>query len=173
LQPGRTLVFLETNNEGFASNVTSMLNGLNGITLQKDEEDKNIEFEVERELILMTTNRNKAFMGSNISNTDLSNLNFQFPSVQFYKEDLNAFTKSYKQKFGAYPTRYATRGFDLTLDLLLRLAAYDSVFEQLTTIQTNYLENKFKYTQDVNGGFVNQSAYILKYDNLFIVKVED
>jgi len=173
LQPGRTLVFLETNNEGFASNVTSMLNGLNGITLQKDEEDKNIEFEVERELILMTTNRNKAFMGSNISNTDLSNLNFQFPSVHFYKEDLNAFTKSYKQKFGAYPTRYATRGFDLTLDLLLRLAAYDSVFEQLTTIQTNYLENKFKYTQDVNGGFVNQSAYILKYDNLFIVKVED
>jgi len=98
---------------------------------------------------------------------------FQFPSVHFYKEDLNAFTKSYKQKFGAYPTRYATRGFDLTLDLLLRLAAYDSVFEQLTTIQTNYLENKFKYTQGANGGFVNQSAYILKYDNLFIVKVED
>ena len=173
LQPGRTLVFLETNNEGFASNVTSMLNGLNGITLQKDEEDEDVEFEVERELFLMTTNRNKAFMGSNISNTDLSNLNFQFPSVHFYKEDLNSFTKNYKQRFGAYPTRYATRGFDLTLDLLLRLAAYDSVFEQLTTIQTNYLENKFKYTQGVNGGYVNQSAYILKYDNLFIVKVED
>ena len=173
LQPGRTLVFLETNDEGFASNVTSMLNGLNGITLQKDEEDEDVEFEVERELILMTTNRNKAFMGSNISNTDLSNLNFQFPSVHFYKEDLNAFTKNYKQRFGAYPTRYATRGFDLTLDLLLRLAAYDSVFEQLTTIQTNYLENKFKYTQGLNGGFVNQSAYILKYENLFIVKVED
>ena len=86
LQPGRTLVFLETNNEGFASNVTSMLNGLNGITLQKDEEDEDVEFEVERELTLMTTNRNKAFMGSNISNTDLSNLNFQFPSVHFYKK---------------------------------------------------------------------------------------
>ena len=40
----RTLVFLETNNEGFASNVTSMLNGLNGITLQKDEEDEDVEF---------------------------------------------------------------------------------------------------------------------------------
>ena len=53
-------------------------------------------------------------------------------------------------KVWCIPTRYATRGFDLTLDLLLRLVAYDSVFEQLTTIQTNYLENKFKYTQGAN-----------------------
>ena len=173
LESGRTLVFLETNNEGFASNVTSMLNGLNGVTRQKDDVNKDIEFEIERELVLMTTNRNKAFMGNNISNTDLSNLNFQFPSVHFYKEDLNSFTKSYKQRFGAYPTRYATRGFDLTLDLLLRLAAYDSIFEQLTMIQTNYLENKFKYIQSPRGGYVNESAFILKYEDLFIVKIED
>ena len=173
LQPGKTLVFLETNNESFASNVSSMLNGLNGITLQKDEQDEDIEIEVERELILMTTNRNNAFMGNNISNTDLSNLNFQFPSVHFYKEDLNSFTKMYKQRFGTYPTRYATRGFDLTLDILLRLAAFDSVFEQLTETQTNYLENKFKYIQNEEGGYVNTSAYILKYEDLFILKVQD
>ena len=173
LQTGKTLVFLETNNESFASNVSSMLNGLNGITLQKDEQDEDIEIEVERELILMTTNRNNAFMGNNISNTDLSNLNFQFPSVHFYKEDLNSFTKMYKQRFGTYPTRYATRGFDLTLDILLRLAAFDSVFEQLTETQTNYLENKFKYIQNEEGGYVNTSAYILKYEDLFILKVQD
>lgn len=173
LQPGKTLVFLETNNESFASNVSSMLNGLNGITLQKDEKDEDVEIEVERELILMTTNRNNAFMGNNISNTDLSNLNFQFPSVHFYKEDLNSFTKLYKQRFGTYPTRYATRGFDLTLDTVLRLAAFDSIFEQLTTTQTNYLENKFKYVQKDGGGYVNASAYILKYEDLFILKVQD
>ena len=173
LQTGKTLVFLETNNESFASNVSSMLNGLNGITLQKDEKDEDVEIEVERELILMTTNRNNAFMGNNISNTDLSNLNFQFPSVHFYKEDLNSFTKMYKQRFGTYPTRYATRGFDLTLDTVLRLAAFDSIFEQLTTTQTNYLENKFKYVQKDGGGYVNASAYILKYEDLFILKVQD
>ena len=173
LQPGKTLVFLETNNESFASNVSSMLNGLNGITSQKDEKDEDVEIEVERELILMTTNRNNAFMGNNISNTDLSNLNFQFPSVHFYKEDLNSFTKLYKQRFGTYPTRYATRGFDLTLDTVLRLAAFDSIFEQLTTTQTNYLENKFKYVQKDGGGYVNASAYILKYEDLFILKVQD
>jgi hypothetical protein len=173
LQPGKTIVFLETNSESFVSNVSSMLNGLNGVTLQKDKKDSNVEIKVKRELILMTTNRNKAFMGANVSNTDLSNLNFQFPSVHFYKEDLNSFAKAYKQRFGTYPTRYATRGFDLTLDLLLRLAAFDSIFEQLTTTQTKYLENKFKYIQNDGGGFVNASAYILKYEDLFIVKVQD
>lgn len=173
LSPGRTIVFLETNNESFASNVSSMLNGLNGVTLQKDENDKDVEIKVERELILMTTNRNNAFIGNNISNTDLSNLNFQFPSVHFYKEDSTSFTEAYKAKFGTYPTRYATRGFDLTLDVLLRLAAFDSIFEQLTTTQTRYLENKFKYIQKEGGGYVNTSAYILKYQDLFILKVQD
>ena len=176
LKAGRTVVFLETNNEGFASNVTSMLNGLNGVTMQKDETDgdkEEEEYEIERELILMTTNRNKAFMGANISNTDLSGLNFQFPSVQFYNEELSGFEKVYNARFGIYPTRYATRGFDLTLDLLLRLAAYDSIYEQLTTIETKYLENKFRYVESQNGGYVNQSAYILKYENLHVVKVQD
>jgi hypothetical protein len=173
LQPGRTLVFLETNNESFVSNVTSMLNGLNGVTLQADKQNINSEIKVDRELILMTTNRNKAFMGNNISNTDLSDLNFQFPSVHFYNEDLNSFSEAYKERFGAYPTRYATRGFDLTLDMILRLAAFESVFEQLTTTQTNYLENKFKYVQNDDGSYVNNSAFILKYQELFIVKIKD
>jgi hypothetical protein len=55
----------------------------------------------------------------------------------------------------------------------LRLAAFDSIFEQLTTTQTNYLENKFKYVQKDGGGYVNASAYILKYEDLFILKVQD
>jgi hypothetical protein len=55
----------------------------------------------------------------------------------------------------------------------LRLAAYDSIYEQLTTIETKYLENKFRYVESQNGGYVNQSAYILKYENLHVVKVQD
>ncbi len=177
LSPGKTLVFLETNNESFASNVTSMLNGLNGLTLElqeaENESEEEIEIEVERELILMTTNHNKAFKGSHISNSDLSNLNFQFPSVYNYDEGLSDFSKNYKSRYGNYPSRYATRGFDLALDLLLRLAAFESCYEELTNIQTKYLENKFKYSKPESGGFINQSAYILKYQDLFIIKMED
>ncbi|MEC8724054.1 MAG: LysM peptidoglycan-binding domain-containing protein [Bacteroidota bacterium] len=177
LSPGRTLVFLETNNESFASNVTSMLNGLNGLTLElqeaENDAEEEVEIEVERELILMTTNHNKAFKGSHISNSDLSNLNFQFPSVYNYKEGLSDFGKNYNSRYGNYPSRYATRGFDLALDLLLRLAAFESCYEELTNNQTKYLENKFKYAQPQSGGFINQSAYILKYQDLFILKMED
>ncbi|MEC8133481.1 MAG: hypothetical protein VX046_01385, partial [Bacteroidota bacterium] len=63
--------------------------------------------------------------------------------------------------------------FDLALDLLLRLAAFESCYEELTNTQTKYLENKFKYAQPQSGGFINQSAYILKYQDLFILKMED
>ena len=177
LSPGRTLVFLETNNESFASNVTSMLNGLNGLTLElqeaENEAEEEVEIEVERELILMTTNHNKAFKGSHISNSDLSNLNFQFPSVYNYNEGLSDFGKNYKSRYGNYPSRYATRGFDLALDLLLRLAAFEFLYKELTNTQTKYLENKFKYAQPQSGGYVNQSAYILKYQDLFVIKMED
>ena len=177
LNPGRTLVFLETSDESFASNITSMLSGLNGITIEKevseDDPDEEIEIEVERELILMTTNYNKAFLGNNISNEDLSNLNFQFSSTYFDSETTNSFDEKYKTKYGSYPSRYSKRGFDLMLDILLRLSSSNSIYDELTTVQTQYLENKFKYIESPSGGYVNQSGFILQYQDLFLIKIED
>ena len=123
-----------------------MLSGLNGITIEKevseDDPDEEIEIEVEREIILMTTNYNKAFLGNNISNEDLSNLNFQFSSTYFDSETTNSFDEKYKTKYGSYPSRYSKRGFDLMLDILLRLSSSNSIYDELTTVQTQYLENK-------------------------------
>ncbi len=160
LNQGRTVIFLETNNESFASNITSMLSGLNGK-------------EFKRELILMTTNYNKAFMGNSISNEDLSNLSFQFFSTYFNNDIFNSFDYKYKKKFGNFPTRYAKRGFDLTFDLILRLSYSDSFFAELTSFQTQYLENKFKYIESDSGGYINQSGFILKYQDLYLIKIED
>ena len=177
LNPGRTIIFLETNNESFASNITSMLSGLNGITFDKeqseDDPEEEIEIEVERELILMTTNYNKVFLGNSISNEDLSNLNFQFSSAYFNNDIPNSFDDNYKKKFGNFPTRYAKRGFDLTFDLVLRLSYSDSIYTELTSFQTQYLENKFKYIESDSGGYINQSGFILKYQDLYLIKIED
>ena len=177
LNPGRTIIFLETNNESFASNITSMLSGLNGITFDKeqseDDPEEEIEIEVERELILMTTNYNKVFLGNSISNEDLSNLNFQFSSAYFNNDIPNSFDDNYKKKFGNFPTRYAKRGFDLTFDLVLRLSYSDSIYAELTSFQTQYLENKFKYIESDSGGYINQSGFILKYQDLYLIKIED
>lgn len=169
LLPGRTIVFLESNNEGFVSNVTSMLNAMNGLTTLVDDN----ETEIQRDILLMTTSKNKAFEGKNVSNYDLSNLHFQYPAINFNMELPSAFQEKYLIKFGTFPNKYAIRGFDLTMDLLLRLSKFGTLYERATDIQTSYIGNKFKYTLQPNGGYKNEAGFILKYDDLEIIKVQD
>ena len=171
LLPGRTIVFLESNNEGFVSNVTSMLNAMNGITILLDEEDN--ETEIDREIILMTTSKNRAFDGVNVSNYDLSNLNFQYPSVNFNSQISEDFEQKYITQFGTFPNKYAIRGFDLTMDILLRLSKYGTLYTQNFNFQTAYLENKFQYFSQPYGGYKNEAGYILKYEDLHIIKILD
>lgn len=169
LLPGRTIIFLESNNEGFVSNVTSMLNAMNGLTTLVDDN----ETEIQRDLLLMTTSKNKAFEGKNVSNYDLSNLHFQYPAINFNMELPSAFQEKYLIKFGTFPNKYAIRGFDLTMDLILRLSRFGTLYERATDIQTSYIGNKFKYTLQLNGGYKNEAGFILKYDDLEIIKVQD
>lgn len=171
LFPGRTIVFLESNNEGFVSNVTSMLNAMNGITILLDEEEN--ETEIDREIILMTTSKNRAFDGVNVSNYDLSNLNFQYPSVNFNSQISEDFEQKYITQFGTFPNKYAIRGFDLTMDILLRLSKYGTLYTQNFNFQTAYLENKFQYFSQPYGGYKNEAGYILKYEDLHIIKIQD
>ena len=153
------------------SNVTSMLNAMNGITVLKDEDDN--ETEIERDIFLMTTSKNRAFEGTNVSNYDLSNLHFQFPSVNFTSRFSESFEQRYIQEFGTFPNKYAIRGFDITMDVLLRLSRYGTLYTETSSFQTAYLENKFQYFLQPYGGYKNEAGYILKYENLHIVKVQD
>jgi hypothetical protein len=166
IKEGLNLVFLETSNEGFVSNVTSMLSALNGL---------DVELEIEREIILMTTDKNKSFENSNVSNYDLSSLKFQFPSVHrpYNSDTRNSFVRSYKDKYGAEPNKYAVRGFDLAMDVLLRLATENDLYmASETDFETEYVENKFRYSKKLFGGYYNETGYILKYEDLKIVEVK-
>ena len=171
LLSGRTLVFVESNNEGFVSNITSMLNAMNGITVLTDEDDN--ETEIERDIVLMTTSKNRAFEGINVSNYDLSNLHFQYPSVNFDSQLSDAFQERFIQEFGTFPNKYAIRGFDITMDILLRLSKYGTLYSETSSFQTTYLENKFQYVLQPYGGYKNEAGYILKYEDLHIIKVLD
>lgn len=157
---GRNIVFLETENEGFASNVISMVNGLN-----VDEQ----------EIILMTTNKNRAFEGREISNYHLSNLKFHYPSVNktVTPSTQNGFIRAYRRTYNVSPNRYAVRGFDLMMDLLLRLASEDDLYDAAgSDIETEYVENKFRYSKKLFGGYFNEAVYVVKYDNLTIVEAK-
>jgi len=156
---GKTIVFLETDDVSFGSSIISLLNGMsrNGT-----------------EIILTTTDKSKAFESNDPDNNyHLSNLKFHYPTInkQYDLDKPNDFVKRYKSKYGVSPSKYASRGFDLTLDILLRLASSDDAISETVNddLETEYSENKFRYTKKLFGGYVNQASYIVRYDNLKIV----
>ena len=151
-------VFVETDNFKILSSVTSILNSSNADTTR---------------IRMFTTNKNRAFDSDVISATHLSNLEFTFPSV--YREAPNsAFISRYRRRFGGDPDRYAIRGFDLGMDLLLRLAYKMNLFEVADQIgETRYTGNKFNYIKEPQSGYYNTSFYILKYENLQIKEITE
>ncbi|MDY2587212.1 LysM peptidoglycan-binding domain-containing protein [Winogradskyella aquimaris] len=155
---GRTIVFLETDSNPMASSVISLLNS-------------NVNEDIE--IVLVTLDKNKAFEGKDIDNNNLSNLKFHYPSVHkdFDEYKSNSFVKAYKKEFGVSPSKYVARGFDITLDVLLRLATADNLYKTSDDlIETEYIQNKFRYNKSLFGGYVNEAVYIVKYDNLQIVE---
>ncbi|MDX1784297.1 MAG: peptidoglycan-binding protein LysM, partial [Aequorivita vladivostokensis] len=117
---------------------------------------------------LFTLQKNDAYEWHEVSSMRLAKLNFTFPSVNknIDEEDRNPFLISYKNKYGVLPNRYAIRGFDVTYDVLLRLAAekdiYDAIMPESETV---YIENKFRYEKSKTEGYCNEAAYILKYND--------
>ncbi|MCB0464142.1 MAG: ABC transporter substrate-binding protein, partial [Aequorivita sp.] len=117
---------------------------------------------------LFTLNRNEAYEWHEVSSIRLAKLNFTFPSVNrdIAEDERSPFLISYKNKYGVLPNRYAIRGFDVTYDVLLRLASekdiYDAVMPESETV---YIENKFRYERSDKEGYCNEAAYILKYND--------
>ncbi|MET6991136.1 LysM peptidoglycan-binding domain-containing protein [Sediminicola arcticus] len=150
-------VFLESDNANTIYHVSSVLNS----TIADSVKIK-----------MFTTNRNKAFENDVISSSHLSNLGFTYPSIE--KEiGSNSFVKMYRRKYGIEPDRYAVRGFDITFDILLKLAYKNNLFEAGKNIgETSYTANKFNYRKDTSSGYYNQSAYIMSYDKMMIIAVE-
>ncbi|MBW2962859.1 amino acid ABC transporter substrate-binding protein [Mesonia aestuariivivens] len=101
-----------------------------------------------------------------ISNDYLSKLNFTYASIAKECEDFegNSFVKSYVKDYGVLPNKFATRGFDLTYDLLLRLSVADNLYESLELEGvTEHVENKFNYHNKMIGGYYNDAVYLIEY----------
>ncbi len=168
LKPGKNLVFLETQNEGYASNATSVLASLNNKVDPESTEEPS-------EIVLVTTNINSAFEGDQINNTHLSNLQFHFAtaSKEYNENDNNAFVEKYDKLYNITPNKRAVRGFDLTMDVVLRLVSSDDLYTSVNNAPlTEYVENKFAYKKKLFGGYYNDSVYLVKYDDLTVVEVK-
>ena len=160
-------VFVESDNYKLISSVTSILNSFHNALLDPEISTEKLQMR------MFTTNKNNAFDSDVISGSHLSNLRFTFPSVYCEAEN-NSFSKRYRKKFGDTPDRYAVRGFDLTYDLLLKLAYKNDLMLVSQLIgQTEYTGNKFSYEKDFTSGYFNQSSYILSYDDMLIKQLTD
>lgn len=168
LKPGKNLVFLETKNEGFASNVTSILASL------IKEEDKTTNTKA-LGITLVTTSINNAFTGEDVSNEHLSKLQFHYTTTsKSYNENVNnAFVKHYEQIYNVTPNSAAVRGFDLTMDVVLRTVTSQDLYMSVNNAPlTEYVENKFAYKKKLFGGYYNDTVYLVKYQDLTIVEVK-
>jgi len=117
-------------------------------------------------ITLFTTSSKKAFDNRAIANRYKAKLNFHFPSgtKELAFDKGTVFIGKYKARYGKLPSKNALRGYDLTMDVLLRQAV-STTFENATSSigETSYLENKFNYYKSSAGGYVNKAMYILRY----------
>ncbi|WP_298288241.1 LysM peptidoglycan-binding domain-containing protein [uncultured Lutibacter sp.] len=108
---------------------------------------------------------NKGDNFDSIDNNLLGRLNFLFPSMEYLDMDATAknFYKSYKSKYFAYPSKYATRGFDVTYDILIRLASEGSLEEGLKAGKSQRVSSVFNYDKKLFGSFENHAVYLIQY----------
>lgn len=153
-------VLIETQNNGLIVNAVAALNALKA------------NFDIK---LFATSNINGFTDNKDVYNSHLANLKFCFPTValeSFDDSDLS-FDKKYKDRFNISPNWLAIRGFDLTLDLLLRLSAKEHFMEANELGETEYVENRFNYMANNTGGYINNAFYIAQYtEELTIEKIK-
>lgn len=159
---GENWVILESDNINLVSSVTSALNRLAR----------------SRNITLLTTNKNSAYESDIISNNHLGKLKFRYPSVdkEYDSEVSEDFIEDYKTRFNIEPNKYALRGYDLTMDVLLRLASSKDLYESFEKYPgyTEYYESKFHYMLNAGGGYTNDAIYILQLnEDLTISEAND
>ncbi|WP_281336105.1 LysM peptidoglycan-binding domain-containing protein [Flavobacterium eburneipallidum] len=107
-----------------------------------------------------------------ISFEQLTKLQLMYPSVIRENESPEAliFEKEYRKKNKILPSNFATRGFDVTFDTMLRLSQDKSYQETVDTTATEQVDNKFEFYKREGGGYTNKGVYILHYDTDLMVK---
>ncbi|MHC0445586.1 LysM peptidoglycan-binding domain-containing protein [Flavobacterium sp. 3-218] len=104
---------------------------------------------------------------------NLVKLKLMYPSVtrESDEQPVLIYEKQYRLKNKANPTSYATRGFDVTFDTMMRLVQGKTFQETADLMTTQQVDNKFQYYRKEDGGHANKGVYILYYDSDLTLKV--
>lgn len=149
-------VILESENFSLISSISSQLSG---------------KITPSRPIQLFTTYRGPAYEKPDIPKATFSSLGFTFSSGYHPQQfDEGNMAEHFLKRFGMYPSKEAKRGYDLTLDLMLRITRNGSLETGITLGETEYTENRFDYERLPNGAVVNKGVFLLQYrDNSIVV----
>lgn len=97
----------------------------------------------------------------------LTKLKMTYPSLSRDNNSINAkiFEISFKKKNKILPSLYATRGFDITFDTMLRLSQNKSYEQTINDASSELVESKFDYQKKISGGYINKGMFILQYNS--------
>ena len=102
----------------------------------------------------------------------LAKLKLMYPSITRENDSSDAliFEKEFKRKNKIYPSTFATRGFDITFDTMMRLSQDKKYQETIESTATEQVDNKFEFYKKEDGGYINKGVYILYYDTDLTIK---
>ncbi|MBL4747219.1 MAG: LysM peptidoglycan-binding domain-containing protein [Flavobacteriaceae bacterium] len=133
------------------------VNTVAAIPVEDDEKEPKVR--------LFAVSKNKGF--DRVDNNALGKLSFTFASSEYIDivtKNTNDFVRKYRAQNHAMPTKYAMRGFDVTYDVLMRLACAGSLEEGLTAGRSSRLSTAFEYTKKFMSGYQNKGVNIIQFN---------
>lgn len=156
------VVFVQSNDISIVSSVVRSLH----VAVSKNPNSPKV--------ILATIDRGSVFDSNSLSNNQLSDLRFTYPTFNKYSDGTDSFSQRYLKTYGILPNKYAVRGFDLTMDVIFRLGTTGDFTYSAQNSEASYVENKFLYLKNASkgGGYENQGVYIVRYEKMEVKTLE-
>ncbi|MDG1811601.1 MAG: LysM peptidoglycan-binding domain-containing protein [Polaribacter sp.] len=164
MQPDSTLidnwVIIATDNDVVASDAINSL-----ISFPEPPEPEN-EDETPQEKINYSVKLFGFEKYTNVTNNKLAQLKFVYVTATYVDESAlsaRVFNKQYLARNKALPSYYATRGFDVTYDVIMRLASGKSLEATFKEGISYRVESKFKLEKKPFGISQNNGLFLLEY----------
>ena len=129
----------------------------------------------EREVQVFTTYRSNAYNNKNLTRKVLGGIQFTYPSgfkpLEYSSNEI--FIESFKNYFGKRPNKESLRGYDLVMDLIIRIAVATKLEKSLELGETQYRSNRFRYETGENISFSNTALFILQHRGYHIIEIKE
>ena len=135
----------------------------------------NVQNTENRNVQVYTTYRSNAYNNDNLSRKALGGIKLTYPSgfKPFYKTFDEDYVKSFINKFGKYPNIEALRGYDVSIDAILRTAFTKNLIKSIELGETQYESNRFFYQKNYNESYINKGYYILEHSGYDIFEIKE